>query len=207
MRKLISFVLMIVLMFGLVSPSLSAVKKKKLKKKRHYRRIARNWPKGGPRPVFPKETKASEPIEVVSSPAVLPPAPAVVAPAAPAGKAGWFAEGGFGGGALLIEAGYGKMKDNVYWSGGAGYAMGSGFSVLVLDPIRATFALKDYSLGLGLNYAMYSAIVSNVPGISGTLPNKNMFGLEVFATKKFDRLIGRLGYSSALGLRASVIYE
>lgn len=180
MKKLISFVLMIVFIIGLVSPSISAVKKKK-----RYRRIVRNWPKGGPRPVFPKENKNSDPIEVVPMPLVIPAKPAAYAPL-PA-KTGFFAAGGLAGGELAIEGGYGRaMGDNYTLSGGLGLTTGGMF----LDLVRATFDFKDsIFLGAGLNLARLG------------------FGLEVIGGKKFGRLSGRIGFSSVLGLRLGVGYE
>ena len=206
-KKLLSFLLVFVFIFGLAAPSFSAVQKKKVvqkkrvvKKKSYYRRIVRNWPKGGPRPVFPQDSGQKA---VVGTPPPAPkPAPPQPAPKPPA-KAGFFAEGGMAGGAMAAELGYGRsFGEKLYLSGAAGYAVGNQYRVLVLDPIRASFDLKQFVVGAGLNYAAYSDYVANIPGFSGTIPNKNLFGFEVFAGKQFGDLIGKIGYSTALGLRA-----
>jgi hypothetical protein len=200
MKKIIVLLLIVLFSSSLISPSISAVKKKKVvKKKRYYRRIVRNWPKGGPRPVFPNAS-GERTIVVVPAPA---PKPVLPQPSKPLVKAGFFAEGGMAGGAMAAELGYGRsFGEKLVLSGAAGYAVGNRYGVVVFDPIRATFDLKNLFVGAGLNYAAYSEYVTGIPGFSGTISNKNLFGFEVFAGKQFGDLIGKIGYSTALGLRA-----
>ena len=102
-------------------------------------------------------------------------------------------EGGVGGGGLLAELMLGRqMNENIYLRAGVGLGAGSGYSIVVLDPIIATYIMKNgFALGLGLNYGMFSSSTGSV------------FGVELLGEKKFGSVTGRLGYSTALGLRLS----
>jgi hypothetical protein len=183
MKRIFCFLLIGVMAVALAGPSLAAVKKP-----------VKKTPAKTTKPAAPKATPVA-----TSAPAVQPVA---------ALRAGFFYEGGLAGGAGALEVGYGRaISDRLYLSGAAGYGVGSGFGVVIIDPIKATYDLGGFFAGGGLNYAMYSALVSGVPGISGTISNKNMFGVEVFAGKQFDKLSAKLGYSTALGLRFGVGYE
>ncbi len=134
-------------------------------------------------------------------------APTAASPAQP-GKAGWFAEGGLAGGAAAVELGYGKSLGGALGvSGAVGYALGNKYGVVVVDLARLTYNAGGMFFGAGLNYAMYSDIIKDIPGISGNISNKNLAGLEVFAGKKFGKYSGRIAYSTALGLRAGVGYD
>jgi len=129
-------------------------------------------------------------------------------PVAQSAKAGWFVEGGLAGGAAAAELGYGRsLNNNLSLSGALGYAVGNKYGVVVVDLARLTYGSGDLVFGAGLNYAMYSDIIANIPGISGNISNKNLAGLEVFAGKRFGRYSGRVAYSTALGLRAGVGYD
>jgi hypothetical protein len=195
MKKLLACLLFIVLVFTLSSASDSLVKKKKkVIRRKHYRRIIRNWPKGGPRPVFPK---AGEDKPVPADPLALTSVstmPVSAKPAAdPPAKAFFFAEGGLAGGGLAAELGYGRsLKEKLTLSGAAGYIFGAGSGAFLLDPIRLTCDLGAYLVGAGANCAFYS--------------DKNLLGIEVFAARQFNKVTGKIGYSSALGLRAGVGY-
>lgn len=135
------------------------------------------------------------------------PAPAA-APVVSVNKAGFFVEGGLAGGAGAVELGYGRtVNDKLSLSGAVGYSVGNGYGVTVLDPIGLVYNLGAFTLGAGLNYAMYSSIVTNIPGLSGNIANQNMFGIELSAGKNFGKVAGKLGYSTALGLRAGLIYN
>lgn len=182
MKKVISILVIGFFIFSFAGSSLAAAK-----------------PKPKPKKVVPA-TPATPAVKAEAAN----PAPAE-APAP--GKAGFFYEGGLAGGGAALEFGYGKSLNNkVYLSGALGGAAGSGFSVIILDPIRISYDMGSYMVGAGLNYAMYSNLVTGVPGLSGTIPNKNMFGAEVFAAKQFGKLVGTVGFSTALGLRAVVGY-
>lgn len=215
MKKLLSFLLLLVFIFSLTSASDSAVKKKKAKRtRRHYRRIIRNWPKGGPRPVFPTDQGEKAPVVAQApAPAIAPdpvPAPPKILPVAAVAqpvKTSFLVEGGLAGGAAALELGYSRaVNDKISLSGALGYAVGSGYGVVLLDPVRATYDFGAAFVGAGLNYAIYSSLVTNIPGLAGTISNKNMFGVELFAAKQFGRYTGRVGYSTALGLRVAAGY-
>lgn len=156
------------------------MKKKKIRKRRrHYRRIIRNWPRGGPRPVFPKDT--DEKAAVVSSQSSTPPPPAQ--PVFRSVRSSFFVEGGLTLNTLAIEGGYSREITN-------GFSLGGGLGVttdgLFFDLVRAVFDQKNsFFLGAGLNLAK--------PGL----------GLEVFGGKKFGRFYGKIGFSTVLSLRAS----
>ena len=193
MRKLSAFLLLIIFILTLFSPAGAVVKKKKkVIRRRHYRRIVRNWPKGGPRPVFPQAGGSNEAVVLPGSEPAPPPAikPVSSAPA----RNGFFAEGGLAGGGLAIEAGWMRRQtDKLAWSGAAGYIFGVSNGVVLLDPIRLSCDLGTYMVGAGANCALYS--------------DKTLLGIEVFASRQFNKITGRIGYSSALGLRAGIGYE
>ena len=191
MKKLSAVLLLIALVLALLSPAEAIAKKKKkvLKRRRHYRRIVRNWPKGGPRPVFPKA--GDEPAAVVEPPpAPVPPAVAAK-PADPPARSFFWAEGGLAGGGFAAELGYGRsLNEKLSLRGAAGYIFGVSNGAFLLDPVRLTCDLGAYMVGVGGNCAFYT--------------DKTQLGLEVFAAKQLNRVTGRIGYSSALGLRAGV---
>lgn len=193
MKKLFSFLLLMLFVLTLFSPAQSVVKKKKkIIRRRHYRRIIRNWPKGGPRPVFPKDSGSNEAVVLPVAEPVPPPAVKPVSPAP--SRSGFFAEGGLAGGGLAIEAGWRRgQTDKLSLSGAAGYIFGVSNGVVLLDPIRLSCDLGTYMVGAGANCAFYS--------------DKTLLGIEVFASRQFNKITGRIGYSSALGLRAGIGYE
>ena len=192
MKKLFSALLLLMFLFTLFSSAEAVVKKKKkpLKRRRHYRRIIRNWPKGGPRPVFPK---AGDETALPPQPIVLTTVETVAVIARPSLEAPardfFFAEGGLGGGGVAAEIGYQRtMNEKISLSGAGGFVAG-GDGGVVLDLVRATYDLNNMFAGAGINCA------------------RNMFGLELFAGKKFNRWSARVGYSGILGVRAAAGYE
>jgi hypothetical protein len=185
----------------------TVVKKKVAKKKIVKKKIVKKtvttvrpkFPVDSGRPVAPPPA-AAKAVEVRPAPAPKP---------APA-KSNYFIEGGLAGGSAAFELGYGQQQsDNLYLSGAAGYAIGNKFGILVLDVIRASYQFDTMFVGAGLNYAMYSALVADVPGLApGSLPSQNMFGVELFGGMRLNQSMSvKAGWSSALGLRAAVGYE
>jgi opacity protein-like surface antigen len=196
MKKILSCLLLLIMVLTLLSAADALVKKKKkIIRRRHYRRIVRNWPKGGPRPVFPKAGEEKAALVDPAASATAAPIPAVVKPAAdPTATAFYFAEGGLAGGGLAAELGYGRnLKEKLTLSGAAGYIFGGGSGAFVLEPLRLTCDLGAYLVGVGIEGAFYS--------------DKNLSGIEVFAARQFNKITGKIGYSSALGLRAGVGYD
>ena len=115
-----------------------------------------------------------------------------------------FFEVGYGGGGLLASVDYQReIRSGVTYSGGLGYGVGSGYGVAVVDIARVLFDRGNHLMGVGVNYAMYSQLVSGIPGVS-TLSNKNLVGLELLAEKDFGRAVVRAAYNTALGVRISV---
>jgi hypothetical protein len=220
MKRLFSILLLLVFIFSLGAPALAAAKKKvavkkkvvvvkkkvvkKAKKAPVKRSVRKRWPAGG-RPVFPVyKGKAPPPAEkkaIVIAPVPERPKKAM--------KSGFFAEGGLGGGALLLSGGYQVgLMDKMTYAFEAGYGIGSNYNVMVLDLARVSYDMGSFFLGGGMNYAMYSDTPSNILGLSGKLSSKNMLGIEVLGGTRFrDNMVARVGYSTALGLRASVSYE
>ncbi|MBN3032863.1 MAG: hypothetical protein JW873_02090 [Candidatus Saganbacteria bacterium] len=179
MRRLFAFLLLCGFGLALMQPAEAAVKKKKAGR---YRRIVRDWPKGGPRPVFPKEASRE-----AAPPAVTPP-PA--APAPPKRHDSFFAEGGLAGGGLAAEFGYRRaLNDKVNLSGAAGYLAGGDGSAFILDLIRVAYIIRpeqELFAGGGLNFA------------------RGMFGLEIFGGKRFGRWSVRAAGSGVVGWRAGL---
>jgi hypothetical protein len=160
------------------------------------------------RPVFPvlgkKKAVKPKPLgKVVELGSPVPTTP----PAKPTLKSGWSAEGGLGGGAILLEGVYQKgLSDKLAARFGAGYGLGGKFGVMVVEA-GACYDLGSFQVGGGLNYAAYSELVSGVPGLSGTISNKNLVGVELFGVTKIrDKWGARVGYSTALGLRLAASY-
>ena len=77
----------------------------------------------------------------------------------------------------------------------------------MLDLARLNYKREGFTWGGGFTYAMYSALVSEIPGLSGQLPNKSLLGVELACLKDFGKLTGRLAFNTALGIRAALIYE
>ena len=80
------------------------------------------------------------------------------------------------------------MNDKISLSGAGGFIAG-GDGGVVLDLVRVLYNLNNMYAGAGLNCA------------------RGMFGLELFAGKRFDRWSARVGYSGILGVRAAAGYE
>ncbi len=194
MKRFFSFLVLAIFILTLFSSSGAAVKKKKrkVKKRRYYsRRIVRNWPKGGPRPVFPTAGN-----ERAVAPADPPPPPVansvpVVRPPAPQPKDYFFAEGGLAGGGGALELGFGRnLNEKLNLSGAFGFTVFSNNNGVVLDLLRVSYNVNSVVFaGAGVSYA-------------GSLP-----GLELFAGRNFERWSVRAGYSGALGFRLGASYQ
>jgi hypothetical protein len=186
-KKTFSWLLLLVMALTLASAADALVKKKKQPvKKKYYRRIIRNWPKGGPQPVFPK---AGDEKAVPVAPTVEATKPA--RPAAAPARSRFFAESGLADGGLAAEFGYQRsLNDKLSLSGAAGYLTTSSYSSVVFDLLRGTYDIKDgIFAGAGLNWA------------------RGMSGLELFAGRQFGGGSLRAGYSGILGLRAGVNFQ
>ena len=76
-----------------------------------------------------------------------------------------------------------------------------------MDIGRIAYDSGKFFWGGGVSYALYSEIVTDILGFSGKIANKNLLGAELFGGMRLKQIIGKLGYSSSLGVRASVGYE
>lgn len=178
MKKFNWFILL-VLGLILLDPSFAAVKKKNA---------------ATPKSVRPASSVSSRQAEVRQIEQIIP-------------EASFFGELGLGGGGLIAGLGYGNnWNDKVRYSGRIGYGIGNGYSIISLDIGQLSYNMRTYFLGIGLSYVMYSNLVQDIPGVFGRIPNKNLFGLEMVIGRRFGDITGRLGYSTALGLRLSAGY-
>jgi hypothetical protein len=219
LRKIIALILMLGLVFLLGGTSFSAVKSKTAAKakttktktiaRKKYRRAPR-WP-AGKRPVFPVYKGGNGQINksavIVKKPVSEPKPNPPVQKKTPNNMV-FFGEMGLGGGTLVLEMGLRRqLNDKWDYCAGVGYGIGNKYGVVVLDLARLNYKREGFTWGGGLTYAMYSAMVAEIPGLSGQLPNKSMLGVELAGLKKIGRLTGRLAYNTALGIRAALIYE
>lgn len=212
MKKVLSLLLFITFIFSLSGPSFSAVKKAPVKKTKIKVKVTKKKVKvkvkaTAARPVFPVDKGSKKIVVTREIKVIAAPKPALK----PEPRARIFAEGGYGAGGLVVEAGYGglELMKKLNFSVAAGLGMGSGYSVVVLDLARVTYEMDKFYAGGGINYAVYSSPnVQDVPGISGRIPNQNMFGVELLGGMRVrDNIFLKTGFSTALGIRASIGYE
>jgi len=203
MKKVFSVFLFMVFIFAMAGCTFSATTVEKSETKVITKKITKPAPKK-----IKKSTKSvsKEPVKATPTPEAVKAAPAPQ-PVVKA-ESGYFAEGGIGGGGLVVSLGYHKyFRDKVDFKAAIGYGIGNQYGVVVLDFARVTYDIGKYFLGGGLSYAMYSDIVTNIPGITGAFSNKNLLGVELMGGARFDKITAKLGYNSALGIRASVGYD
>jgi len=190
-KRVFSCLLVLIVAATLASAADAAVKKKKKivrKRKHHYRRIVRNWPKGGPRPVFPT---AGHENYSVGDPPPPPPGPKPAVKVDPPARDYFFAEGGLANGGGALELGYGRqLNEKLALSGALGFTFFTNNNGVALDLIRAAYKINNVVFaGAGISYA------------------HDMPGLELFAGRQFERWSVRAGYSGVLGLRLAAGYK
>lgn len=177
-------------LFSLYGVSQAATKKKVVKMKVKI-------VKKGKRPTFPAEqTKVVKPAPIAAKPVTAGP------------KAGFLLEGGYGGGAVMLGAGYSRpFSERLNMVMDADYGFGNGYSV-ILARVGGDFSFGNAFAGLAVAYTSYSAKVQDIPGLSGTFDKGNRFGGELFIGYAFGALKVRLGYNTGLagGLTASAMY-
>jgi hypothetical protein len=161
-----------------------------------------------------KSAPVVKPAAPVVQPVVAPVAAQEVKPVQPptiveeALPASFLAEGGFGGGAICLSLGYRKQLNKTFaYRGTIGYGIGNQYGVTVIDLAKISFPFRDLTVGLGMTYASYSEVVRKIPGLSGDLPGKNLWGGEIFLSKKFSDFVLHAGYSTVLGIRLSATYD
>lgn len=114
---------------------------------------------------------------------------------------------GYGGGALTVGIGYKLPNERFKLSSGVEYGLGRQYSVGILNIINVMLDRGPLCYSAGIDYAIYSQLVDKIPGISGTIPGKDLFGLNVFVGKKMGDFDGKIGYSTSLGVRAQMSYK
>lgn len=190
MKRAFACLLVLIFCTSLYPGADAAAKKKKktFKKKRYTRRIVRNWPKGGPRPVFPTAGNNKAVPPVPPPPAAKPVAPK---PVTPPPRDYFFAEGGLAGGGGALEIGYGRdLNEKLNLSGAFGFTFFTNENGAVLDLLRSSYYINNVVFaGAGLSYA------------------RGMPGLELFAGRRWDRWSVRAGYSGVLGFRLGAGYR
>ncbi|MBU1027322.1 MAG: hypothetical protein KKA31_06290 [Candidatus Margulisbacteria bacterium] len=118
----------------------------------------------------------------------------------------YFVSAGYGGGAVM--AGFGFVNpvmpgmDLVL-----GLNLGLGNNVTVIDAGVATqFPFADNYLGVELDMVNYSNDVSDIPGLN-KVEKGFRAGFGVYGGKNFGQLGAQLGYNTALGLTAKLIFN
>jgi hypothetical protein len=124
----------------------------------------------------------------------------------PARKGGFLAGAGFGGGAGIIRVGYLlPVMDSMDVAFEAGYGIGNDYSVPAAG-VSAIIPFNQYFAGFSLGAASYSKKVYNIAGI-GTVDKGTKFGIGVFGGTMLGPARAQLGYDSALGLTAGLMYK
>jgi len=188
MRKVFLGFMALFLIFSLAAPSFGAVKKVAVKKTVVKKKVVEVKKPAAPKPAAP--VAAPKPAPVVEK------------------KGGVMVNGGYGGGAGIIGAGYGKwISETMGWSVDAGYGIGNGYSVM-LAKVSGIYSFGKAFAGLGLAATSYSNKVTDIPGLSGTFDKGTRFGGELFLGYSFGSLVGKIGYNTGLagGLTAGASY-
>ncbi|MEA3494156.1 MAG: hypothetical protein U9R38_07245 [Candidatus Margulisiibacteriota bacterium] len=122
------------------------------------------------------------------------------------GKRGRQFEVGYGGGTLLLGSAYSFPFRNLNLQAKAGYGIGNGYSILDAG-IRALFAVRGNKVGVELGMANYSETVADILGVAGNIDKGTKLGFGVFLVRPVFKYTGRIGYNTALGLTASLLYK
>jgi hypothetical protein len=192
MKRVLSLICLVALVFSLGLPAFAAKKVvKKVKPKAAVKKVVKK----------PVVTPASSvaPLRAAPQSAVAPsPAPAAVASRALVLK------GGLAGGAGLIAAEYLMPMGPVMLGGEAGYAIGNSFGIIDAG-VKVVYSMGSPFVGLEVAYAGYSKNVKEVPGLSGTV--KSGAGVGLVAGLVMNPMQIQVGYNTALGLRADAGYR
>lgn len=121
-------------------------------------------------------------------------------------KRGWQVEGGYEGGAGIFEVGYVISVAAVDVLIGAGYGIGNNYSI-VTGSVAGVFPFGNNYAGLELGLASYSETVSDVLGVSGNIAKGSRTGIGIFGGTKLGMVDAQIGYNTALGLTAGVVYK
>jgi hypothetical protein len=159
-----------------------------------------------------KKPALSTPTTAAPAKAVVSPAVPVVLPTPPAPPAPVESvkripiEIGYGGGAALVDIGYLFPLSGrpITLKVDAGFALGNAYNIILVQG-QAEYAFNPtYFGGLSIDYANYSQPVANIPGVSGTIAKGANTGGGIFLGKNMDKYFAKIGYSTVLGLTASI---
>ena len=119
---------------------------------------------------------------------------------------GFAIKGGLMGGAGVAAIGYvfpiRAFNAGVY----AGYGIGNKYNATVAQ-LEGIFKLKAMNVVLSVDYANYSEMVRNLPGLPGDTTKGAHAGIGLSLGREFGKWEARLGYSTALGLTATAGYK
>ena len=123
-----------------------------------------------------------------------------------AGERGIAAGFGFGGGTGGVKVAYNLPTPKFDLSLDGGYGIGNNYSVVNLG-VSAVMPIKEMFIGLGLGMANYSTAATDILGLSGIVDQGTKFGVGIYARKDINKIQMLLGYNSALGLTAGLLYK
>jgi hypothetical protein len=113
---------------------------------------------------------------------------------------------GFGGGAGGVKVAYNLPTPKFDLALDGGYGIGNNYGVATLG-ISAVMPIKEMFIGLGLGIANYSTAATDIIGLSGIVDQGTKFGVGIYARKDINKIEMLLGYNSALGLTAGLLYK
>lgn len=125
-------------------------------------------------------------------------------------KQGWQVETGYGGGALISEAGYiMPMKDfDLIIEGGLGIGgQGGSYYYIINVGAEGVMPLGSNYAGLELGLVNFSETVADIPLVSGNIGKGAKLGLGIFGGTKLEPVDVFIGYNTAYGLKAGVVYK
>jgi hypothetical protein len=139
------------------------------------------------------------------------PEPVIVAKPKEKAERGWQADVGYGGGALLLGGGYRFPFRNLDLVAGFEYGIGNEYSIMGAN-LGAFFPMGPNFVQVGLSIVDYSETVTGILGVSGNVEKGGKLGFGVSAGRpvyvpRIGKVAVKVGYNTALGLTAGVIYK
>jgi len=100
-----------------------------------------------------------------------------------------------------------SIKEDVNFRIGIGYLQGNQYNVMTAGLAVMRVSIDKY-IGLGIDYASYSATVTDIPGLSGNTAQGGHTGVGLFAGISLDDSKDlEVGYNSALGFTGRAVYK
>jgi hypothetical protein len=127
------------------------------------------------------------------------------------GAIGWQVEAGYGGGALIVGGGYAFPFRNLNLVANATLGMGNGYNIMNAR-LKALFNVRGQTVGTELGISNYSETVTDIPLVSGDIDKGAKLGFGVFWRRpinlpRIGKAFARVGYNTALGLNAGIVYK